>query len=403
MLRRFLALLAAVLLCATLGGCALLGAQPPSAPTGDTPTADYTTEFQDRWCYRTLSSRLQAMYAALYTAVRECESDTHISIRGGDGADTEYIGLKVQLPTPMNDSADARVLFNAFTTDNPQFFFLGNTYSYEGYRLEGKEYYDVFVLTLTMEQDERAAAAALLEQEVTALLAACPSEASDYEVELFLHDQLAARVTYDRDTAASETPAAVRPSAFTAHGALVEGHAVCEGYSRAMQLLLQRAGIACTLVSGMAGGEAHMWNLAEIDGRNYHLDVTWDDADDRLHHTYLNLNTAQLLLSHQPDEGNLGVDTCTATEANYYVKEKRYLDTFDRSLIAEEVARQFSTGADVIDLKFSPDTFANAQLFFSNSRRVKQYVAPFLQEALLWNYTCQANDTHHTLTLYKEE
>ena len=51
---------------------------------------------------------------------------------------------------------------------------------------------------------------------------------------------------------------------------------ICEGYSRAFQLLCQRAGIPCVLVSG-AG---HMWNYVQADPpdtRFYAVDVTWND------------------------------------------------------------------------------------------------------------------------------
>lgn len=369
------------------------------------PAADYRAEYVAGWCYRALPPRMQQMYAAIYTAVREYQTDVWVSIRGGaDQPENTYIGLKVKLPVPMTDSTEARRLFNAFTADNPQFFFLGNTYSYEGYRLDGVDYYDVFCLTLTMNAQERQEASAALERQISEMLRRIPTGSSPYETELLLHDLLAERLTYDSETAADPFPATCRPEAFTAYGALVEGLAVCEGYARAMQLLLHRAGIRCTLVNGTAlDGEAHMWNLVEIDGRSYHLDLTWDDADDWVGHTYFNLTTEEILLSHVVDKDNSGVDTCAATEANYYVKEKRLLDTFDRSVIAEAVARQMKTGADRVELRFTADTFANAQLFFSNSRRVAQYVEPFLDGQTMWNYTCQANETYGTLTLYRTE
>ena len=369
------------------------------------PATDYRAEYASAWCYRGLTPRMQQMYAAVYTAVREYKNDVWVSIRGGaDQPENTYIGLKVKLPVPMTDSAEARRLFNAFTADNPQFFFLGNTYSYEGYRLDGVDYYDVFCLTLTMNAEERESAAAALERQIAGVLEQIPAGATPYDVELLIHDTLATRITYDNETSADPAPALRRPAAFTAYGALVDGLAVCEGYSRAMQLLLHRAGIRCTLVTGTANdGAAHMWNLVEIDGRNYHLDLTWDDADDRLNHTYFNLTTEEIGLSHTLDRDNLGVDTCTATEANYYLKEKRYLDTYDRSTIAEEIARQVRSGADRVELRFAPDKFANAQLFFSNSRRLSQYVNPFLLGQTLWSYACQANETYHTITIYREE
>lgn len=392
----------ALLLCS---GCSWDWDTDRPSPSNTKSTADYRSEYASAWCYRGLTPRMQQMYAAVYTAVREYKNDVWVSIRGGaDQPESTYIGLKVKLPVPMTDSAEARRLFNAFTADNPQFFFLGNTYSYEGYRLDGVDYYDVFCLTLTMTAEERQSASQALERQIVGILEQIPKNASPYDAELLIHDTLATRITYDDETAADASPAQRRPEAFTAYGALVDGLAVCEGYSRAMQLLLHRAGIRCTLVTGTANdGASHMWNLVEVDGRNYHLDLTWDDADDRLNHTYFNLTSEEIGLSHTLDRDNLGVDTCTATEANYYVKERRYLDTYDRSVIAEEIARQVRSGADRVELRFAPDKFANAQLFFSNSRRLAQYVNPFLVGQSLWSYACQANETYHTITIYREE
>lgn len=384
-----------------LGGCLPFG---PAAPSEDPAPAetDYSVEFANRWCYRCLSPRMQGMYAAVYRAVKEYRTDTWVTIRDGVGGDLEYIGLKVKLPTPLTDSEEARRLFTAFTADNPQFFYIGNTYSYEGYRQDGTDRYDVFCLTLTMDARSRGLAAAELEREVAAIVARTADCGNDYQRECRVHDLLAARIVYDSETAGSSA-ADRRPNAFTAYGALVEGSAVCEGYSRAMQLVMNRLGIPCTLVSGLSlEGESHMWNLLEIEGRGYHLDLTWDDAEDRLHHTFFNLTTEEILLSHTIDGDNVGVDTCTATAANYYRREGRYLATYDREEIAAAVAAQVKTGADTVDLRFSEETFANAQLFFSNSRRLSQYAQQYLEGEKMWQYTCQANDIYHTLTLYKE-
>ncbi|MBE5039636.1 transglutaminase domain-containing protein [Ructibacterium gallinarum] len=62
-----------------------------------------------------------------------------------------------------------------------------------------------------------------------------------------------------------------------AAGALIDGSAVCEGYSEAFQLLCYLGGIECRLISGTAGGQEHAWNKVNIDGTWYNVDVTWDD------------------------------------------------------------------------------------------------------------------------------
>lgn len=400
-LRRLAALLLTLAVLCTASGCVLPITPPPVNDAAPDPTA-YLEEFRDRLCYRALPASLQPLYGALYTAVRECESDTRFSIRAENGSEQEYLGLKVTLPAPLGNAEDARLLFYAFTTDNPQFFFVGNTYSYEGYRLDDTDYYDTFCLTFLMDTAARREAITKLDTVAAALLAGVPVGADDYVTERHLHDTLTALVTYDRAIADGEVAAENRPQAFSAYGALVDGRAVCEGYSRAMQLLLQRAAIPCTLVSGTADGVAHMWNVAEIDGRAYHLDATWNDAEDLLQHTFFNLTTEEILRTHTLDENNLGVFTCTATEANYYHTEGFFLDTYDRSLIAEAVAAQVKTGAVTVELRFTEGTFATAQLFISSSRRLRQYTDPFLDGDSLWDYTYQVNEHYGTITLYKE-
>ncbi len=63
----------------------------------------------------------------------------------------------------------------------------------------------------------------------------------------------------------------------TAYGALVEGHALCDGYTKAVALLLNEFGIKNgVMVSEKAN---HAWNVVCIGGKWYHLDATWGDME----------------------------------------------------------------------------------------------------------------------------
>lgn len=57
--------------------------------------------------------------------------------------------------------------------------------------------------------------------------------------------------------------------------ALVEGFAVCDGYSGAYNMLLKLEGIDCY---GMVS-TTHMWTVATLDGTQYHIDTTWGDTE----------------------------------------------------------------------------------------------------------------------------
>ena len=58
---------------------------------------------------------------------------------------------------------------------------------------------------------------------------------------------------------------------------------VCEGYAKAFKVLCDQLGVPAVCVSGLSDksrtGSGHMWNLAQIGGVWYLVDVTWDDSD----------------------------------------------------------------------------------------------------------------------------
>lgn len=62
----------------------------------------------------------------------------------------------------------------------------------------------------------------------------------------------------------------------TAIGALRDGLAICGGYSHALRLLFEKAGIPCYNVTGNYFGESHMWNTAYLDGAWLWFDATSD-------------------------------------------------------------------------------------------------------------------------------
>lgn len=91
------------------------------------------------------------------------------------------------------------------------------------------------------------------------------------------------------------------------YGALVNGKAVCEGYARAFKVVMDRIGIDCVLVQGVAQGstdggfEPHMWNYVQLDGRWYGVDVTWNDGDGVGEEDYLLRGNMAMKAEHVPD------------------------------------------------------------------------------------------------------
>ena len=63
---------------------------------------------------------------------------------------------------------------------------------------------------------------------------------------------------------------------YTAYAAMINGTAVCQGYSNLFYRMALEAGLQARIVAGKANNEPHSWNIVEVDEMFYFLDTTWD-------------------------------------------------------------------------------------------------------------------------------
>lgn len=103
-------------------------------------------------------------------------------------------------------------------------------------------------------------------------LADIKDEMTDVEKALILHDYLVREVDYNL---AVQNGGAYSDDVFTMKGVFVDRDAVCQGYSLAYSFLLDKVGVESMIVASESMN--HAWNMINIDGSWYHVDVTWDD------------------------------------------------------------------------------------------------------------------------------
>ena len=310
-----------------LSGCNLLPTrlsymfkQEPTLPFVDEPkqATSKRTEAYNSYGYESLSDEMKTAYNTLDEYINLDYSEDFIVY-----ADNEDNFLNV---------------LEAYEIDHPEVFWLDSSsrYSY----IEGDGSYQIF-LSYTIEGDKLKKAKQALEAKVGEFLDGAPESATDYELELYLNNYLIDNCEYDKKNSQRHN----------AYGALVDGRAVCDGYSKAFQLLCNRLGIECVGIEGTsaefnaANGEStdgHMWNCVKIGGEWYHVDVTWNDSGDHIQrYLYLNLTTEEITKDHTvaPLYGeensddytfiNVFVPKCTATEYNYFNHDCVTLKSFD--------------------------------------------------------------------------
>ncbi|WP_461614477.1 transglutaminase domain-containing protein [Clostridium sp. Marseille-QA1073] len=108
------------------------------------------------------------------------------------------------------------------------------------------------------------------------------NEMGEYEKEKALYDYLVNNCEYDMDTFNS----GVLDKNNDEYSALINGLSMCKGYAQAMNRLLKAANIESKIVIGdIIDAEepdkeklGHAWNIVKINGKNYHIDATWDST-----------------------------------------------------------------------------------------------------------------------------
>lgn len=108
-----------------------------------------------------------------------------------------------------------------------------------------------------------------------------------------IHDYIINQTKYDKDRSDNKVK---QYHSDTAYGALIEHYAICGGYADSMKLFLDKLNIDNYKISS----ENHIWNLVNLNGSWYHLDLTWDDpvtntGEDVLEYDYFLITTDELL------------------------------------------------------------------------------------------------------------
>ncbi len=109
-----------------------------------------------------------------------------------------------------------------------------------------------------------------LEEKVEEVVQQADREAgsTQYDKALWLHDYLITHTKYDFNL-----------EHYWADDVLLKGTGVCNGYASAYHLLLEQAGIPSMVITGDTPLGYHAWNLIQIDGQWYHVDVTMNDTE----------------------------------------------------------------------------------------------------------------------------
>lgn len=141
---------------------------------------------------------------------------------------------------------------------------------------------------------------------LSGLFANLPEPVGDREKIKAIHDYLILNCEYDYSNYIANT---IPFESYTAHGALIEQRAVCQGYCSAFNLLCRKSGIRSAIITGKSpqSADVHSWNMVLVDDTIYYVDVTNDDPlpdkKGKVSYTYYMLTESEMdALDYQWDK-----------------------------------------------------------------------------------------------------
>lgn len=155
--------------------------------------------------------------------------------------------------------------------NNPEYFYVKTEYQ-ASYNPVTNTIYSIKP-TYLVSENELSGYRTKFDSAVEKIMNHVDSTMSDFDKVLTLHDALAMNCQYDEDYYLGNK---IGDMSYTAYGAFVDQNAVCQGYSLAYKLLLDKCGVESTFAS--SDSINHMWNIVKLGGKYYHVDVTWDDG-----------------------------------------------------------------------------------------------------------------------------
>ena len=315
-------------------------------------------EPEDGYVYDMLSEEEQVLYLEIRDALVNYEEDVRLS---------------------SCDKDEISHAFQCVLNDHPEIFYVDG-YTYTEYTLGDILKKITFTGTYRFSREEIAQKQHEIDVYVNQCLAGMPDDADDYMKVKYIYEYLIHHTEYDAEAKDNQNICSV----------FIEGKSVCQGYAKATQYLLNKAGIFSTLVLGrVVGGEGHAWNLVRINDKYYYVDTTWGDASYQavggtsgypgekiptINYDYLCVSTDQMNFTHTLDNV-VDLPECNSMEDNYYVREGLYFTEWNREQIERIFMEEYEKGSAYVTLKCeSYDVYRQMQEALITNQEIFRYL-----------------------------
>ena len=292
--------------------------------------------------FKLLSEDEQRIYRQMLNGIRERQNEFYLT-----SADEDVISK----------------VYHALLKDHPELFWVHNREEVYTTSYKGTDYCR-FSPGYTYTEQEISEIMTEMQNVVNEVNAEITQNTSDYDKVKMIYTYLIDHTEYE----ASDDDQNIA-------GVFWKKKAVCAGYARAVQYLLEQLGIPCIYVEGSArdSDEGHAWNIVKINGQYYYVDATNGDQPSFLEGGAVQLEEHKTVIYDYlcpfPQEyeqvytasDEFPVPECTAAYLNFYVLNQSCFDTYNEQQIYDFCCMRLDNGAAVVRFKFtSQDAFDSA-------------------------------------------
>lgn len=292
--------------------------------------------------FKLLSEDEQRIYRQMLNGIRERQNEFYLT-----SADEDVISK----------------VYHALLKDHPELFWVHNREEVYTTSYKGTDYCR-FSPGYTYTEQEISEILTEMQNAVNEVNAEITQNASDYDKVKMIYTYLIDHTEYE----ASDDDQNIA-------GVFWKKKAVCAGYARAVQYLLEQLGIPCIYVEGSArdSDEGHAWNIVKINGQYYYVDATNGDQPSFLEGGAVQLEEHKTVIYDYlcpfPQEyeqvytasDEFPVPECMASDLNFYVLNQACFDTYDEQQIYDFCCMRLDNGAAVVRFKFTlQDAFDSA-------------------------------------------
>lgn len=364
----------------------------PENPTKGTKERD--PDMVVRYAYELLSDEEKAVYENVLNAINSFSKEV------------------TQFGASVTDEQIAKIV-DYIQRDHPELFWFQHGATY--YFVTDTRVVSRLELKYCMTPEEAEARKQKINEAIAPFLDSVSERMSDYEVTLRIYENIIGLVDYDtiglerqkKTTLCAEIPDDLR----SIYGVFVNKKAVCAGYAKALQYLLNIHGIECTYITS----DTHAWNLIKLEGDYYHIDVTWGDGSDTkkdkitveaINYDCFCITSEELarLEEHIPDN-KMFIPECTAAKCNYHRRHGLYFEKFDFDKLRAVVCDKVNNNELYVTFKFSPAIFNEAKKQLIDNGRFRealQYSNLKSDIRINTNYSYSVKDDKLTMSFFMD-